>query len=339
MSTKVHIKLCNKHNIKCWYVYLHKIKTGIPFYVGKGYHRRAYQLTGRSQQHQTIQEKYGCNVEIIYYTYDQDDAYTKEIEMIAFYHTWMRDPEKVEHCCNKDKGGQGGWNGRECTQETRQKIIESNNKPVIKIDKQGNRLETYTSALEACRIMNYKSGSGIVQCCLRHFDYAGGFIWRHVSENLTDEQLKIEAQQIKEKQVINKNIRIQNTQKKIKQCTPNNEVVTIHDSIICASISTKINKSNIASCCRGERNYAGGFRWYFIDDETTEAITKISKRLSAVNCYTKDEIFVQSCQSISEMSRKMGICSSAIGGCCRKERKTAGGFKFYYADQDPNITT
>jgi hypothetical protein len=316
---------------------VHKINLGIPFYVGKGYGRRAFQLEGRSQQHQTIQKKYGCNVEIIYYTYDQKDAYNKEIEMIAFYHTWMRDTSRVEHCCNKDLGGQGGWNGRECTQETRQKIIEANNKPVIKIDKSGRRLETFISALEASKSLGSTRGGGISACCLRRLDYAGGFIWRHVSENLTDEQIKIEAQQIKEKQLVNRTTRIQNHQKKIKQCLPNNEIIAIFDSMLIASKTSQINKSNIASCCRGERDYAGGFRWYFIDDEVYELEPRISKRLQPVNCYTIENLFVQKCKSISDMSRVTGVHNSTISLCCRGLRKSVNGLKFYYADQDHNI--
>jgi group I intron endonuclease len=49
--------------------------------------------------------------------------------------------------------------------------------------------------------------------------------------------------------------------KEIEQYNLDGSLVSVYTSIQQASIITKINKSSIAKCCRGERNKAGGFIW------------------------------------------------------------------------------
>ena len=49
--------------------------------------------------------------------------------------------------------------------------------------------------------------------------------------------------------------------RQIEQCKLDGSLVSTYNSIQEASIVTKINKSSIAKCCRGERNKAGGFIW------------------------------------------------------------------------------
>jgi hypothetical protein len=121
MSIKVHIKLCKKYDINQLYVYIHKTNLGVPFYVGKGSNNRAYSLA-RSKQHKTIRENYGFNVEIVYYTYDLKEVFDKEIEFIALCHTYVDDQNRVEHCCNFNKGGLGGVTP---SKEVRLKISKS----------------------------------------------------------------------------------------------------------------------------------------------------------------------------------------------------------------------
>ena len=49
--------------------------------------------------------------------------------------------------------------------------------------------------------------------------------------------------------------------KEIEQYNLDGSLVSVYTSIQQASIITKINKSSIAKCSRGERNKAGGFIW------------------------------------------------------------------------------
>ncbi|WP_430399932.1 NUMOD1 domain-containing DNA-binding protein [Flavobacterium sp.] len=55
--------------------------------------------------------------------------------------------------------------------------------------------------------------------------------------------------------------KIDTRKRQIEQCKLDGSLVSTYNSIQEASIVTKINKSSIAKCCRGERNKAGGFIW------------------------------------------------------------------------------
>ena len=48
--------------------------------------------------------------------------------------------------------------------------------------------------------------------------------------------------------------------KKVLQYDLEGNYLKTFDSILEASRQTKINDSNISSCCKGNRNYAGGFQ-------------------------------------------------------------------------------
>lgn len=98
-----------------YYVYLHKNpETGIPFYVGKGKNRRAYNVSNRSKHHKTylktLLKTYSMDdiVEIVYYSENEYDVYHKEISLIEEY------GKKSEHSgplLNLTNGGSGGDTG------------------------------------------------------------------------------------------------------------------------------------------------------------------------------------------------------------------------------------
>lgn len=52
----------------------------------------------------------------------------------------------------------------------------------------------------------------------------------------------------------------------------------------------------------------------------------------------KDNQIIGIYKSAADAGRKTGICSRNIIGCCRGERKQAGGFKWYY-ESDNSWTT
>jgi hypothetical protein len=98
-----------------FYVYLHvNPETGIPFYVGKGKNRRAYDVNGRSQHHKTyfnnLLKKYSLDeiVKIVYYTENEFDAFHKEIDLIEQY---GRKSNQTGSLLNLAVGGLGGDTG------------------------------------------------------------------------------------------------------------------------------------------------------------------------------------------------------------------------------------
>jgi len=94
------------------YVYLHKKKTdGAVFYVGKGFGKRAWKKSTRSDWWKRIEAKYGRDVEIYKDDLSENDAFRLEAELIAFYGR--------ENLCNLTDGGEGGINPSD---ETRRKM-------------------------------------------------------------------------------------------------------------------------------------------------------------------------------------------------------------------------
>ena len=53
-----------------------------------------------------------------------------------------------------------------------------------------------------------------------------------------------------------------------------------------------------------------------------------------VNQYSKYGVFIKQWKSIVDVSRELSIKASSICQCCRGKYKSAGGYKWYYAD-DP----
>lgn len=75
--------------------------------------------------------------------------------------------------------------GREQSKETRRKISESKQKPVIQYSKSGEKIAEYISAIEAENLSSVNR-SHISQCCNGKRKTAGGYIWRFKGEQLED---------------------------------------------------------------------------------------------------------------------------------------------------------
>lgn len=78
----------------------------LAFYVGKGNENRV-RGTERNNHHKHIAAKHGMVREVIFETVVEQEAFAKEIEMIAEYHTFVDDPEYNGFGCNYTPGGEG----------------------------------------------------------------------------------------------------------------------------------------------------------------------------------------------------------------------------------------
>lgn len=95
-----------------FYVYLHRKKSNNDvFYVGKGFDKRAWKKTSRSEYWKRIENKHGRIVEIVKDGLQENEAFELEKEVIAFYGR--------KNLCNLNDGGYGGTNP---SQETRLKM-------------------------------------------------------------------------------------------------------------------------------------------------------------------------------------------------------------------------
>lgn len=100
-----------------FYVYVWRDSAGIPFYVGKGKGRRAYDTYSRSVDFKEIYESGGCAVEIIDWFIHESQAHAFEVELVTKY--GRRDLGGT--LVNKTNGGEG-ISGLVRSAETRAKI-------------------------------------------------------------------------------------------------------------------------------------------------------------------------------------------------------------------------
>lgn len=102
-----------------FYVYTYtRLDTGKVFYVGKGRGRRAYSLSKRNKYFKSIVDKTDFLVNIVYINLSEDEAFSKEKELIKFYR------EQDIHLANMTDGGEG-LSGYIQSEETRKKISKS----------------------------------------------------------------------------------------------------------------------------------------------------------------------------------------------------------------------
>ena len=83
-------------------------------------------------------------------------------------------------------------------------------------------------------------------------------------------------------------------------------------------------RKSLSAACLGKTKIYRGYHWSY-----TLAIpigTQCDIRKKKIIQYDKKGKFISSYSSISEATLKTGIGKSCIAKCCRKERKTAGGY-------------
>ena len=116
-----------------------------------------------------------------------------------------------------------------------------------------------------------------------------------------------------------------------------------YSSIAEAARCMNCTASTIADTCKGIHVHASGFIWRFKNDDFYKypVVQKDKKNtpVSAsyittnVNCYTLDDIYVCTYDSLEDAKNAVGLKNSSnITNVCRKKRNHSGGFKWYYID-------
>lgn len=102
-----------------YYVYAHcKVSDSRPFYIGKGKGKRAYSKRGRSSFWKRVTNKHDWYVSILHSNLSEQDALSKEIEIIAWY---GRRDNGTGILVNLTDGGESTTN---LSEHSRQKISE-----------------------------------------------------------------------------------------------------------------------------------------------------------------------------------------------------------------------
>ena len=202
-------------------------------------------------------------------------------------------------------------------------------KKVAQYDLYGKLLKIYNSGTEANEILGVKS---ISAACIKKY-LCLGYMWRFVNGKPEE---KISPY---------KGVRT----KRIIQVDNKGSIVGEFSSIAEASIYTNINNVTIGDCVanRNNRKTAGGYRWYeipFNQDISNLHFNSFKrefkypsdyKGIRKINKYTLDNVYIQTYDSQTIAYKNTNIDGSSINKCCRKKQKSAGGYRWYYAD-DPN---
>lgn len=87
--------------------------------------------------------------------------------------------------------------------------------------------------------------------------------------------------------------------------------------------------ANIIACCRSKLVTAYGYHWLYLEDfQSNNHIIKKDKRKRKIYCITLETEF----ESLAEAARATRTNSSNISACCAGRLKSAGGYKWRYAE-------
>lgn len=165
----------------------------------------------------------------------------REIYWIAYYHTWVLDPQCNGY--NLTNGGEG-----------------SSRKAVDQYDLLGNFIRTFTSITEAAHSTNINMPR-IGMCINKQAKTAGGFQWR-----LHNEEPPGPVKYYRGNKKISKNN--SNNPYKINQYDKNGNYINTFDTAKDAALSLNKDRSNhISECCIGKRKSAYGFIWKYADKD------------------------------------------------------------------------
>ena len=100
------------------------------------------------------------------------------------------------------------------------------------------------------------------------------------------------------------------------------------------------SKSGINHCCTRRLNTYKGYFWIYEEDysekeiKTRIAKTKQTQSIKVAQFDLKGNL-IKIHESMGKAAREVGINSGGIHYCCKGRSKTAGGYKWKYADGDP----
>lgn len=127
-----------------------------------------------------------------------------------------------------------------------------------------------------------------------------------------------------------------NRQRKICQLDKDTDaVIKIWNNLVEVSMALHIPKSGIHACCNGKLKTYHEYKWKYFDESTNELKNRtnfVDRRIYQIDRNTNEIIKEWSCQA--EAVVNTGIDSGSISSCCKNKRKTAGNYKWKYADEE-----
>ena len=266
-------------------------------YVGNGYFYRAIQKYGWDNfQH-----------EILFDGLTKEEAEQKEIELIAFYDS--TDPSKG---FNITAGGGYNFN-----------IVL---KPVKQYTLDGIFIKEYECIQDASEETGINKGN-ISLCCNNDRKTTGGYIWRFLDDDLTEEHLAW----------CNHNGHSDHWTP-VCQYSKNGYFIQKYENLTLAGLAVNLDPAMIMACCKGIIKFAANFIWRYANEELTQQHIDWcndgkGEKISVLQ-YSKTHDFIERFEGIKLAGRLTGINPTSIVRCCKGLQKTAGDFIWKYEFQD-----
>lgn len=196
----------------------------------------------------------------------------------------------------------------EFNKETYKEEVYIKHNYICQISKDDKLINIWRSAKIASDNLKISQGN-ISMCCLGYRVSTHDFYWCYYGD------------------YINKKYPIKNpdtNKKSVIQFEQDGRIVKVWESITDASISLKINISDISSACKNYKS-AGSYLWRLCDEYDGEEVTYINERKTRVEKLDNNQNVVCSYSSIGEAANDVGvkypgICRAIKNGC------RSGGF-------------
>lgn len=301
--------------------------------------------------------------EILYTNFTEEEAKQKEIELIAYYKSDVREfGYNIDHggrCAGtmsqetKDKlskfrtgmtGEKSGFYGKKHTEdaklrmsvlrkgiklskEHKKRIADAGKISILQYTKSMEFIRRWDSAIEASVVIGV-SASIIAACCREKEQSAGGFVWRYEFPELIKHP---------------KGHTNPETYNPVDQYCISGEFIKTYNNIEDASLITGIDRSTISKCCKNKQRKSGGFIWRYHGEKLTQEhiewcnSTGKENVRKAIIQYSISGEFIKMWESTNAITKEMRYNNSAIIRCCKGDQKTSYGFIWRYASdiQDP----
>lgn len=171
--------------------------------------------------------------------------------------------------------------------------------------KEGEFIKEYNSIRDASRELGIHFGN-IVKCAMRKRNIAGGYIWRFSNDDTMDTSYKNKRD------------------KKVVMLNKNGSYRMTFNTLYDASLFINKSQENIASCCKGNTNTAGGYIWRFLEQYDEREFELFNQKHIVQK--TIHNVVVKEYTSLDELIESTNYGIMKIKKALEGKQQTAYGF-------------
>lgn len=282
--------------------------TGAVFYVGKGKGRRYQEKKDRNPKFRNYVAKYPCGVRKVHKNLSEEDAYAKEIELIAFYKA------RGQCECNFTEGGDAP--------PLHVGADAPNSRRVVQLDLNGQYVRTWSYIGEVEKVLGLQN-SRITACCQGKYGKKsyGGYMWVY-EEDYDPGKVYIYEKETNSRPIL--------------QYDFAGHFIKEWGSAKEASVALGLRRSSLCMCCKGTYKSCGGYIWRYKDGDKIDRVINVeppSRSPTPIVQLNLDGEYIKTFKDATAAIRSIGKpqkeCAKILA-CCKGKRKTAYKYKWCY---------